>query len=95
MVKIVRRVSLANLGDNFKDSFIDLNEMSIRQSIGVQKDPSTVLDYISKEFVGGQIWDGEKNVELTSADDVLELPMSVLMSITNFFLTQVSTTTSA
>lgn len=90
MIKIVRRINLSNLGDEFKGSFIDLNEPSIRQALAMQRDPQEgLLKYIETEFLEGMIWDGVKNSPI-KAGEVLDLPLTVLSEISEVFLAQAS-----
>ena len=88
-IKIIRRITFEDFGDNFKDSFLDFNEPSIRMGVAFQQslkneDISIILDYMSNEFVEGKMWNGKSTVAI-KATDVLDLPLSVVRKISNFF----------
>lgn len=88
---IKKKVELAFLGEEWKDAYIILTPLAVREFERIQKlapkDETDVdanlaamnqmLEIIKEHFVSGKGWDGEALVTIEK-DDIIELPMDIL-----------------
>lgn len=93
MIKIKKRVGLAFLGEEYADSYLVFNAVTMSElekiqeqaaAIQERQDPKENLDFfksvVNPRFIEGKIAQDGKLVDVTK-DDLLDLPLEVFIDI--------------
>lgn len=91
MIVIKKRVSLDFLGETYKDSYLDIKSISLRERDAliaeldkVKKDESKSFDFVKdlvlERFIGGELKEGDATTTVTK-DDLLDFPAEVFFEI--------------
>lgn len=78
MIKVNKRVSLDFLGEEYKDSFLVLNSISVAQYETLKDSKDSVKDTVKKHFVSGRIHQEGGDVDITK-ENIEELPGEVFV----------------
>lgn len=89
MIQIVKKIDLGFLGDRYKDSYMNMRSISMREreelisQLDKLKDERKSFDFVKdtviERFVDGELKDGDKTEPLTK-DDLMDLPTEVFLS---------------
>lgn len=96
MITIKKRVSLDFLGEEYKDSYLVFKSIAVREYADLQKkanevdkDGTKAVGFI-QEQLAGRLLEGKIDGQDVKADDLLDLPVEVIIECFNQISGQVS-----
>lgn len=88
-IVIRKKISLEFLGDEYKDSFIIVSSIPVKDYDTFQQSEQSVKDVVSEHFLEGQIQQGSELITLTK-ENLDELPGEVFVTAFEEMIGQLS-----